>query len=260
MDLTYTVEDLNYFISDVYFPEIETNGGGMGIIDMFTFHFLLKRLKPKLVIESGVWNGISTKLIRKTLGSEVKILCLDPLDLRPNGFKDTNPNTYYFIDKTFIDFNDIKLTTLNIGEFSNNEILCFFDDHQNSAQRLHQCIIKDMKHVFFNDNYPLMAGSHYSIQHLIDFDPRKVFDIDNQYSYSINKLPQISIILRDILISKIKKYIVFPNVFECEIDLYEGKFKSTGYFKDSDFNAIEKYSLFYKDRKTYCWNTYILIE
>jgi hypothetical protein len=258
MDLVYKIDDLNFFLSDIYFSEIEKNGGGMGIVDMFTFHFFLKKLQPKLIIESGVWNGMSTKLIRKTLGNDVKIVCLDPLDIRSDGFKDTNPNpnTHYFIDKTFIDFNDIDLDNLSIGQFSNNEILCFFDDHQNSAQRLAQCI----KHVFFNDNYPLMAGSHYSIQHLIDFDPRKVFDLDNQYSYSINTLPQINIILRDILLSKIKEHFVFPNVFECEIDLYEGKFKSTGYFKENDINAIEKYNLFYKDRKTYCWNTYVSIE
>jgi hypothetical protein len=183
MNLKYTTEDLDDFMNNVYFDTLESNDGGMKISDSFSFYFLLKKLRPTIIIESGVWNGLSTKLIRKVLGSNCKIICLDPREIPEYGFKDVNINTKYFTGKSFVDFKD-----LNLQEFIKDEetILCFFDDHQNSAQRLIQCIEKNVTHIFFNDNYPVNAGSHYSIQHLIDNDSRDCFNLSSQYYYSIN--------------------------------------------------------------------------
>jgi mannosyltransferase OCH1-like enzyme len=256
MDLKYTNTDLDDFIKNIYFEEIENNGGGMNVNDMFSFYFLLKKLQPKIIIESGIWNGFSTKLIRVVLGKNIKIICLDPRDIPKDiGYLDNNINTIYYTGKSFIDFSDLKLENVNL-----NEILCFFDDHQNSAQRVLQCIEKGIKHIFFNDNYPLNAGSHYSIQHLIDNDLRKNFDLNNQYSYSINVLPQIDLNKRNYILEKIDNYTVFPNIFSSEIILYEGIFYSEGFFENNDINNIEKYNIFFKNKDTYCWNTYLTLK
>jgi len=259
MDLKYTTNDLDIFLSTVFFDEIVNNGGGMNINDMFTFYFLLKKLQPKVIIESGVWNGFSTKLIRRTLGDDPLIICLDPRDIPSDGYVDNNKNTQYYTGSSFIDFNDIDMKKLNLDTIDSDNILCFFDDHQNSARRLVQCIKKDFKHIFFNDNYPINAGSHYSIQHLIDNDQREKFDIFNQYSYSLNTFPQINLNHRELLIQQIKTYIVFPNIFSSEISLLEGTFQTVGFFNDSDTEAINKYSMFYKHRQNYNWNTYLTI-
>lgn len=255
MNYVYTKEDLDYFLSNIYFTEISANDGGMQINDMFSFYFLLKTLRPSTIIESGCWNGLSTKLIRRTLGKDCKIICLDPRDIPENGFHDDNPNTIYFTGKLFNDFEN-----LNIDNLNKQTTLCFFDDHQNSAQRLEQCIKKGFKHIFLNDNYPVNAGSHFTIQHLIDKDERKVFDINNQYNYSINVLPQIDLNRRDELLGYIVTYIVFPNIFLSKIVLYEGVFDSIGFLDINDKNNIEKYKLFYDSRDKYCWNTYICLK
>ena len=41
----------------------KNNEGGMCDLYLFLFWFILNKYKPKFVIESGVWNGISTQLI-----------------------------------------------------------------------------------------------------------------------------------------------------------------------------------------------------
>jgi hypothetical protein len=247
MELSYTRDDLNEFLMSVNFQEINANDGGMKVPDMFSLYFLLKKLRPSVVIESGVWNGQSTKLIRETL-EDVKIISLDPRPIE--GYIDEN-TTYYVGDK-FKDFKDLDLSS-----FDMNSVLCFFDDHQNQAQRLIQCINKNVKHVFFNDNYPVNCGSHFSIQHLLNNDRRLVFDIETQYPYSINTFPQIDLSNTNEITKRIEKYVIFPNIFSKKIEMVEGLFDCDAFLGNED---IEKYQPFYKSAQTYTWNTYILLN
>jgi hypothetical protein len=247
MELSYTRDDLNEFLMSVNFQEINANDGGMKVPDMFSLYFLLKKLRPSVVIESGVWNGQSTKLIRETL-EDVKIISLDPRPIE--GYIDEN-TTYYVGDK-FKDFKDLDLSS-----FDMNSVLCFFDDHQNQAQRLIQCINKNVKHVFFNDNYPVNCGSHFSIQHLLNNDRRLVFDIETQYPYSINTFPQIDLSNTNEITKRIEKYVIFPNIFSKKIEMMEGLFDCDAFLGNED---IEKYQPFYKSAQTYTWNTYILLN
>jgi len=247
MELSYTRDDLNEFLMSVNFQEINANDGGMKVPDMFSLYFLLKKLRPSVVIESGVWNGQSTKLIRETL-EDVKIISLDPRPIE--GYIDEN-TTYYIGDK-FKDFKDLDLSS-----FDMNSVLCFFDDHQNQAQRLIQCIDKNVKHVFFNDNYPVNCGSHFSIEHLLNNDRRLVFDIETQYPYSINTFPQIDLSNTNEITKRIEKYVIFPNIFSKKIEMVEGLFDCDAFLGNED---IEKYQPFYKSAQTYTWNTYILLN
>lgn len=254
MALFYTKNDLDEFMQTVYFPQMSHNDGGMNLSDMFSFWFFLKTMQPRVVIESGVHKGLSTKLIRTTLGPHVKIICLDPCTVGEGGFVDDNPNTTYHVGSHFIDF-----TQYDTSAFDPDTLLCFFDDHQNAAQRLLSCRQKGILHTFFNDNYPVGCGSHYSIQHLIDMDPRNCFDLANQYDYSINTFPQIDMAKRDELLSAIKVYFIFPNLFPSKIPLREGVFDCKSFFAEEDANDMNKYPLFYQTRQYYSWNTYIRI-
>jgi hypothetical protein len=247
MELSYTRDDLNEFLMSVNFQEINRNDGGMKVPDMFSLYFLLKKLRPDVVIESGVWNGQSTKLIRDTLDT-VKIISLDPRPIE--GYIDEN--TTYYVGDTFKDFKDLDLSS-----FDMNKVLCFFDDHQNQAQRLIQCIDKNVKHVFFNDNYPVNCGSHFTIQHLLNKDTRRVFDIETQYPYSINTFPQIDLSKTSEITKRIDTYVIFPNIFSKKIETAEGLFDCKAFLGDED---IEKYKPFYTFAETYTWNTYILLN
>ena len=53
---------------------IKDNSSGMRIDHCFAVYCLLKKIKPKNVIESGIWRGQTTWLIKKTLKKTMKII------------------------------------------------------------------------------------------------------------------------------------------------------------------------------------------
>ena len=55
---------------------IKDNQGGCRINHAFALYYILKILKPKLVIESGIFKGQTTWLIEKTV-PKAKLICID---------------------------------------------------------------------------------------------------------------------------------------------------------------------------------------
>jgi len=236
-NLEFSQNDLKFFINNIHTNSYNNNEGGMGAPDLFSFWFILNKYKPKVVIESGVWNGISTQLIRKTL-PDSKIICLDPRHIPPHGYKDNNINTKYFLGENFIDFSD-----LDISNYNSNDILCFFDCHQNAYLRLLQCIGKKINKIFINDNYPVNCGSHYTLEHLKNNDTRL---------YSVNNSDKQK------LLSKIINYHIFPNIYPGKIKTGEGYFDCNSFFKEN--NNIDYLDIFRIERNKYRWNTFILLK
>ena len=235
--MEYTENDLIFFINNIYSSEFKNNRGGMGAPDLFSLWFILNKYKPKIVIESGVWNGISTLLIRKTL-PDCKIICLDPRDIPEYGYKGNNINTTYLIGKDFIDFKD-----LDTSSYNSDDILCFFDCHQNALLRLLQCIKKNIKKVFFNDNYPVNCGSHYTLEHFKNND--------NRFYTTNSKVKQA-------LLNKINTYHIFPNIYPGKIKTGEGYFDCDSFFEEN--NNIDNLAIFREERNNYRWNTFISLD
>ena len=209
----------------------------MKSIDMFSLYYTLKQLKPEIVIESGVWKGYSTKLIRKTLGDSVKIICIDPGSISSNGFKDNNKNTKYLTGKNFIDFEHLDLSFCK----NKDKVFVFFDCHQDAVKRLIQAKDKNIKHILFNDNYPVNCGSHFTLEHIKN-DYLK-FNKQKYRKEEIEKLIDI--------------YKIFPNIYPGKIKKTgEGLFSCDSYY-DNDNN---KYPIFKKDRESYRWNTYVNLK
>jgi len=233
--MKFTNYDLDCFLENVYDNTFYNNKGGMASPDMFTLYVALTSIKPKIVIESGVFKGLSTKLIRKTLGKDVTIICLDPYDKLNAGFRDTNVNTKYYIGNDFIDFGD-----LNIDHHNPDEVFAFFDCHQNAALRLEQSYKKGIKNLLFNDNYPVKCGSHYTLEHLRKNDGRYSI-YNNEERAKINSL--------------IDTYYIFPNIFKT-IELSS----QIAFFDSNEKEAIQKYKIFYDDVSKYRWNTYVKLK
>ena len=236
-NLEFTEDNLKYYIDNIYKSSYNNNEGGMGAPDLFSLWFILNKYKPKIVIESGVWNGISTKLIRETLPNS-KIICLDPRHIPQNGYKDNNINTKYFLGENFIDFSD-----LDISNYNSDDILCFFDCHQNAYLRVLQCIEKNINKIFLNDNYPENCGSHYTLEHLKKND-RRLYSINNDD--------------KEKLLSKIINYHIFPNIYPGKIKTGEGYFDCNSFFKEN--NNIDYLDIFRIERNKYRWNTFILLD
>lgn len=233
--MEYTKEDLENFCNNIWENNLSNNNGGMGAPDLFSFYFTLNKIKPKVVIESGVWNGISTKLIRKTCPDAI-IICLDPREIPYNGYRDDNINTIYYLGNNFIDFKDI-----NLDKYNKKDILCFFDCHQNAYLRLTQCIEKGITHIFLNDNYPVNCGSHFTIEHLIHNDKRYYIVNDENKNKMINGM---------------EIYYIFPNIYPGLIKTGEGYFECKSFLEDDE----NEFDIFKIEREKYRWNTYIKLK
>ena len=130
---------------------IKNNTHGMLFTHMFATHFILKKLKPKFVIESGVYKGQSTWLIENTL-PECEILSID-IDLSQREYISKKAN-YSNLDFKLHNFSKIP-----------NETLVFFDDHVNHLERIQQSKFFNIKNIIFEDNYTSNKGDFYTIKH-----------------------------------------------------------------------------------------------
>ena len=133
---------------------IKMNTHGMRFQHMFATYFILKKLKPSFVIESGVFKGQSTWLIENTLPNS-KILSID-IDLSQRVYISKKAK-YSGIDFKNQDFSNLPEDTL-----------VFFDDHVNHYERLKQAKFFNIKKIILEDNYTdEKKGDFYTINHAI---------------------------------------------------------------------------------------------
>tara|TARA_B100000795_G_C22708634_1_gene402599 strand:+ start:116 stop:946 length:831 start_codon:yes stop_codon:yes gene_type:complete len=137
--------------SDIYDDRpIKNNIGGMRFSHAFALYFILKKTKPDLVIESGVFKGQSTWLIEKTLPSS-KLICLD-IDLTKRVYISKKAD-YSNLDFKFHDFSKIPENTLVL-----------FDDHVNHVERVREANFFKIKNIVLEDNYPSNLGDFQTIK------------------------------------------------------------------------------------------------
>ena len=134
---------------------IKHNRHGMGVNHAFSLFFTLRKLRPTHVIESGVFRGQGTYLIRKTLGPQVHIYCIDPRTQRKVlAFRDSNPNTTYFMGGTnFTDFGSLPWKSLIPSLDDRMNTLVVLDDHMSSIKRVQQMLMNDFTNLWYDDNW-----------------------------------------------------------------------------------------------------------
>jgi hypothetical protein len=130
---------------------IKKNIHGMMFPHMFAVFFILRKLKPELVIESGVFKGQSTWLIEKSL-PDAKIISID-INLKQREYI-SKKTKYSNVDFKYHDFTNIPKNTL-----------VFFDDHQSHLDRIKECKFFDIKNIIFEDNYPSKTGDFLTMRH-----------------------------------------------------------------------------------------------
>jgi hypothetical protein len=131
---------------------IGDNEGGMKTPHMFATWFMLRKLKPANVIESGVWKGQGTWLIERTL-PDATVYSLD-VDLSFRAY--ISDRVKYFNR----DFYEIDWSGIDDKE----NTLLFFDDHQNAIARIKKGGEMGFKQFIFEDNYPSRQGDCYSLK------------------------------------------------------------------------------------------------
>ena len=171
IDLEYLDEFCNIYSN----RPIKKNTGGMGFNHSFALFSILKKLKPELVIESGVWRGHSTYIIEKAL-PKAEIVSLD-VNLKHRKYISNN-STYFETDFNNIDWSNYK----NI-----NKSICFFDDHQNSLERLKEMKWWGFTRAIFEDNFPTGEGDSYSLKQIIDCSGHPNIELSEKYQPSRKK-------------------------------------------------------------------------
>lgn len=189
-DISEIINQIKIFAEIYKNRPIKKNIHGMRFQHMFATYFILKKINPELVIESGVFKGQSTWLIEKAL-PKCKILSID-IDLSKREYISERAE-YSNIDFKDQDFSNIPDNTL-----------VFFDDHVNHYERLQQAKFFGIKNIILEDNYEINEGDFYTIKHAID---------NHGFNHNYTKLSLLKtfwIIAKNLIKKLYKKKFYFP--------------------------------------------------
>lgn len=146
------------------------NEQGLRGVSAFALWYFVRRVKPSVVFEAGVWRGFSTWLIEQAAPS-AEVHCFDPLFMlehliprRRIGRTYRSPRAKYSTQ----DFSCAPIRELAAGRA---DALAFFDDHQNKVPRLMQCKAAGIRHVIFDDNVTAAPYTHRTLEHERAADP-----------------------------------------------------------------------------------------
>ena len=146
---SFLKKNLTYFLEIYKNRPIKNNQSGMKIDHCFALFCLLKKIKPSHIIESGVWKGQTTWLIKKVLKNS-KIYSIDiDLSNREVIYDDVN-----YLNK--------DITKYNWKNLDKNKTLIIFDDHVCFSRRLNFLKKNKFKHIIFDDNLPNHHISYYT--------------------------------------------------------------------------------------------------
>jgi len=148
---------------------ITNNAGGMGFNHSYALYCILKSEEPSLIVESGVWKGHSTYIIESAL-PESQIVSLDP-NLNKREYISGNAD-YFETDFNLVDWSKYP--------YLNNSV-CFFDDHQNSLERLKEMKWWGFKKGIFEDNFPEGEGDSYSLKQILSNSGHINIELSEKY-------------------------------------------------------------------------------
>ena len=130
---------------------IRDNAGGMRSPHLFAAWFVLRKLQPAAIVESGVWRGQGTWFFEQAC-PQAELHCVD-VNLTRLEFRSSRAHYHQG------DFN-----TLDWRDLPTDETLLFFDDHQNAYERLQTVAWFGFKQCMFEDNYAPGTGDCYSLK------------------------------------------------------------------------------------------------
>ncbi len=121
---------------------VEDNKGGSGFNDSLWLFVVASVLRPEVIVESGVFKGHSTWLLRRAC-PEAEIHCFDP-ELGNLVYRD--PGARYHAG----DWTEVEIAV------TGRRSLAFFDDHMDQGRRVLEAQERGFRHLLFDDNFPAM--------------------------------------------------------------------------------------------------------
>lgn len=223
---------------------ISDNAGGMKSHHMFPAWFIVKKLQPKFLIESGVWKGLGTWFFRKA-SPQTKIISIDP---EPSFRVHTDTEVDYKIE----DFLDIDWSSI-VGE----DVLVFFDDHQNCMPRIKRCKELGFNKVIFEDNYPSNQGDCYTPKKILS---QNDYIIDNAGNRILKaNVPEDY----EFFTKSVEVYQEMPPIFKSTHTRWGDVWSGDNYNTPEPLlskDDILEYKTFHEERKDYTWICYMELK
>ena len=138
---------------------IRENRGGMRAPHLFATWFMVQKLAPTHIVESGVFKGLGTWLLEQA-APEAQLCCIDP-DPAARVYRSSRAN---YLTEDFA-----KLT----WDLPRETTLLFFDDHQDELRRVEESRKLGFRHVIFEDNYPPGQGDCFSLKQALMGEQRQ---------------------------------------------------------------------------------------
>ncbi len=217
---------------------IRENQGGMRSVGLFNVWFLLNRLRPGSVLESGIWKGQSTWLIEETLpGAEIVSIDIN-LPIRE----------YISRKARYSDTDFLKIDMSAFG-WKSESGLAFFDDHQDVIPRLKKCQALGIKHIILDDNYPEFLGArHISAAAILnDRNP------DGTVRYAAD---------RQWLLENTGTYYLCMSIFDYlePLTMEKSYIKEPSLLGRFDPARHARYETYSRDLPEYRWTTYLKLK
>ena len=221
---------------------------------------MAKELAPDVIIESGIWKGMTTWLLEKACPNAQ----IYSIDLHLNFREYISKKVKYFEE----DFSEIDWRNI-----LSPKSLAFFDDHQNAYDRIHQCQKLGIKDIIFEDNYPPLRGDCYSLKKvfagsgLTDQDTG-VFLIRNLHNTEHTRPTKEDKILPNQIdaskmLDNLNIYYEFPPVFKRKTTRWGDPWSDSLYPTPKALleEPVEKlYKLFWEEAQNYTWMCYARLK
>lgn len=121
---------------------VKTIGGGCGFNSLLALFLVVRSFDPKLVIDSGTFQGGSAWVLRRA-ASAAELHSFD-IDL-----------SNLVVSDSSIHFHQRDWSSYSFESIDSGSSLAFFDDHQDQIDRTLQAHEKGFRYLVFDDNTPL---------------------------------------------------------------------------------------------------------
>lgn len=149
------LQDLEQFLDLYERRPLKDNAGGMRLAHMFATWFMMRKLSPHHVIESGVWKGQGTWLLEQAC-PQARLICLD-----------LNLSKRVYISSR-ADYHEMDFSEMDWSNVNRKKTVVFFDDHQNAYRRMQESKWFGFRHLIFEDNWPSDQADFYTLRAIME--------------------------------------------------------------------------------------------
>jgi hypothetical protein len=129
------------FLGRIQESPVRQKHGGNGFNGALQIYAVALALNPRIIIESGVFRGFTTWILRQAC-PEARIFCFDPV-LKGLRYRDPKA-TYRTSDWSEFDFSGLDLSAAP----------ALFDDHISQERRIHEAAERGLRSLLFDDDSP----------------------------------------------------------------------------------------------------------